>query len=249
MSVRVLLTDAAWAALAPLRATLTSRAGSPPALSDRLFREAGRSRARPGTPWRALPADCGHWDAVSNRLRRWEARGLWRRLWERLQAAAWPLTRPLCIDAPLVRAHPHAAGAWKKTAAPPPRLWAALGVASPPQAMPAVVMHAAAARSSSRPGPVLRVPSWRRSGRRGLPRPRCPLREGTRGLTAIASACNSWPRTWCQCYRPRAIGPSLSTMSPTSTSDASRGSGSSITSNSFAAWPPGRSNCVSPLWR
>jgi putative transposase len=69
------------------------------------------SLARPGTPWRDLPAAFGHWDAVANRLRRWEARGLWRRLWERLQAEDCPMTRPICSDATIVGAHQHAAGA------------------------------------------------------------------------------------------------------------------------------------------
>jgi putative transposase len=111
MSVRLLLTDEAWADIAPLLATLQARAGSPPARSDRMCIEAGLSRARTGTPWRALPADCGHWDAVYKRFRRWEARGLWRRLWERLQAEDCPMTRPIFLDAPLVRAQQHAAGA------------------------------------------------------------------------------------------------------------------------------------------
>ena len=61
MSIRLLLTDEAWAELASLLATLKSRAGSPPALSDRLFIEAVLSLARTGTPWRDLPADFGHW--------------------------------------------------------------------------------------------------------------------------------------------------------------------------------------------
>jgi hypothetical protein len=40
MSVRLLLTDAVWAAIAPVLATLKSRAGRPPVVSDRLFIEA-----------------------------------------------------------------------------------------------------------------------------------------------------------------------------------------------------------------
>ncbi len=114
MSVRLLLTDEAWAEIAPILATLKSRAGSPPTLSDRLFIEAILYLARTGTPWRDLPKDFGHWDAVYNRFRRWEARGLWRRLWERLQTEACPTTRHLFIDATIVRAHQHAAGALKK---------------------------------------------------------------------------------------------------------------------------------------
>ena len=64
--------------------------------------------------WRDLPEAFGHWDAVYNRFRRWERRGLWRQLWERLQTDACPLTRQLFIDATIVRAHQHAAGALKK---------------------------------------------------------------------------------------------------------------------------------------
>ena len=39
MSVRLLLTDEVWAAIAPVLATLKSRAGRPPVVSDRLFIE------------------------------------------------------------------------------------------------------------------------------------------------------------------------------------------------------------------
>jgi transposase len=144
MSVRLLLTDKAWAELAPILATLKSHVGSPPALSDRMFIEAILSRARTGMPWRDLPADFGHWDAVYNRFRRWEARGNWRRLWERLQTEDCPITRHVFIDVTIVRAHQHAAGALKKTAGRRHRLWAALGAACPPKFMPAVAMNAPA---------------------------------------------------------------------------------------------------------
>ena len=129
MAVRLLLTDEAWAELAPILAAITSRAGSPPVLSARMCIAAVLSLARTGTPWRDLPEDFGHWDAVYNRFRRWEARGIWRQLWERLQGADCPLTRYLFIDATIVRAHQHAAGALKKTVDKPHRLWGALGVA------------------------------------------------------------------------------------------------------------------------
>ena len=144
MSVRLLLTDEAWAEIAPILATLKSRAGSPPALSDRLFIEAVLYLARTGIPWRDLPAEFGPWDAVYNRFRRWERRGIWRRLWERLQVEDCPLTRHIFIDATIVRAHQHAAGALKKTEAKPPRLWGALGAAYPPKSMRAVATNAPA---------------------------------------------------------------------------------------------------------
>ena len=137
MSVRLLLTDEAWAEMAPILAKLKSRAGSPPVLSDRLFIEAVLYRARTGLPWRDLPKDFGRWDAVYNRFRRWEVRGIWRRLWEHLQTEDCPRACHLFIDATIVRAHQHAAGALKKTVGRPHRLWAALGVACPPNSMPA----------------------------------------------------------------------------------------------------------------
>ena len=144
MSVRLLLPDEAWAEIAPILATLKSRAGSPPALSDRLFIEAVLYLARTGIPWRDLPAEFGHWDAVYNRFRRWESRGIWRQLWERLQVEDCPLTRHIFIDATIVRAHQHAAGALKKTEAKPHRLWSALGAAYPPKSMRAVATNAPA---------------------------------------------------------------------------------------------------------
>jgi transposase len=137
MSVRLLLTDEAWAEIAPILATLKSRAGSPPALSDRMFIEAVLYLARTGTPWRDLPAEFGHWDAVYNRFRRWEARGIGRQLWERLQAADCHVALHLFIDATIVRAHQQAAGALKKTVGKPHRLWGALGAACRPKSMPA----------------------------------------------------------------------------------------------------------------
>jgi transposase len=144
MSVRLLLTDEAWAEIAPILATLKSRAGSPPALSDRLLIEAVLYLARTGIPWRDLPAEFGRWDAVYNRFRRWERRGIWRQLWERLQGEDCPLTRHIFIDATIVRAHQHAAGALKKTAAKPHRLWGALGAAYPPKSLRAVATNAPA---------------------------------------------------------------------------------------------------------
>jgi transposase len=146
MSVRLLLTDEAWAEIAPLLATLKSRAGSPPALSDRMCIEAVLSLARTGTPWRDLPADCGHWDAVYNRFRRWDARGIWRQRWEHLQAEDGSRARHIFIDATIVRAHQHAAGALKKTGDKLHRLWAALGVACRPKSTSAVAMNAPASR-------------------------------------------------------------------------------------------------------
>ena len=114
MSVRLLLPDEAWAAIAPLLAKVKARAGRPPVLRDRRCIEAVRSRARTGRPWRDLPEAFGRWDAVSNRFRRWEVRGGWRRLWEHRQTEDGPMACPIVLEATMVRAHQHAAGALKK---------------------------------------------------------------------------------------------------------------------------------------
>ena len=50
------------------------------------------------------------------RFRRWEARGVWQRLWKNLQAAPFAKARGVLIDSTTVRAHQQAAGAPKKTA-------------------------------------------------------------------------------------------------------------------------------------
>jgi transposase len=139
MAVRMLVTDAAWAEIEPRLAAIKHKAGSPPELRDRLFIEAVLDIARTGVPWRDMPAEFGHWDAVYNRFRRWEARGLWRQLWERLQQDGCHVAQHLFIDSTIMRAHQHAAGARKKTMDKRPRLWAALGVGFPPRSMPVVL--------------------------------------------------------------------------------------------------------------
>jgi putative transposase len=148
MAVRLLLTDAAWAEIAPRRAAMKHTAGSPPELSDRLCIEAVLYVARTGIPWRDLPRQFGHWDAVYNRFRRWETRGIWRQLWERLQRNECSIAQHLCIDSTIVRAHQHAAGARKKMAGKRPRLWDALGVGSPPPFTPAARMSRPGSHSS-----------------------------------------------------------------------------------------------------
>jgi putative transposase len=140
MSIRMLLTDEAWAEIEPRLTAIKHKAGSPPELSDRLFIAAVLYLARTGLPWRDLPAEFGHWDAVDHRFRRWEARGIWRQLGGRLQAEGCEAATHVFIDRTIVRSHQPAAGARKKTVGKPHRLWAALGVAFPPQSMSAASM-------------------------------------------------------------------------------------------------------------
>jgi len=145
--VRLVLTDETWADIAEVLAQVKRKEGRPPAQSDRLCVEAVLYLARTGVPWRDLPKDFGHWDAVYNRFRRWEQSGVWRRLWAGLQQDKFKGARQMFIDSTIVRAHQHAAGALKKTAAKTPRLWAALAGASPPRFTSGVSTSEPASRS------------------------------------------------------------------------------------------------------
>jgi transposase len=80
-----------------------------------MFFEALLYVARTGVPWRDLPAEFGRWDAVYNRFRRWAHSGGLRRLFEALTAdPVFGEVRRVLLDATIVRAHQHAAGARRK---------------------------------------------------------------------------------------------------------------------------------------
>ena len=130
--VRKIINDQVWRQLeAAVAAAKHSQAGAPGEMTEREFLEAVLHLQRTGSPWRDLPPELGYWHAVYMRFRRWEARGVWRRLWQNLQAERFADARALLLDSTTVRAHPHAAGAPKKT--PVTRLWDALEAASPPK--------------------------------------------------------------------------------------------------------------------
>ena len=98
----------------PLQKAKHSQAGTPGEMTDRDFLEAMLYLLRTGSPWRDLPAELGYWHAVYMRFRRWEARGVWMKLWKNLQGEGFAQARRLFIDSTTVRAHQHAAGAQKK---------------------------------------------------------------------------------------------------------------------------------------
>ena len=99
------LTDARWAAVAPL---LHARRKPPgPKADDRLFLSAALWVARTGAPWRALPARYGNWNSVWRRFDRWADAGRW----EALSAALGePDLTELHLDGTSVRAHQQASG-------------------------------------------------------------------------------------------------------------------------------------------
>jgi transposase len=107
------LTDAEWARLEPLLPDTTPRRGGRWA-DHRMIVNGVLWRVRTGAPWRDLPSCYGTWQTVYARHRRWSGDGTWERVVAALQTgcdaeegAGWTVA----IDATVVRAHQHAAGA------------------------------------------------------------------------------------------------------------------------------------------
>jgi transposase len=106
------LTDEEWTLLEPLLPAQTPRR-SRPWKDHRTVVNGVLWRTRTGSPWRDLPESYGCWKTVYNRHRRWSADGTWEAVLRELQRGcdveedSWMVA----IDATVVRAHHHAAGA------------------------------------------------------------------------------------------------------------------------------------------
>ena len=107
------LTDAQWAALAPLLPAPSIR-GRPPKWTRRQLIDGIRWRIRIGSPWRDVPAEYAPWPTIYGLFRRWQRDGTWDRILSALQAkgdAQGRIDWTVSVDSMTSRAHQHAAGA------------------------------------------------------------------------------------------------------------------------------------------
>jgi transposase len=113
------LTDGQWALLQPLL-PMGKRPGRPPTWSRRQLIDGIRWRVRTGAPWRDVPDCYGHWRSVYGLYRRWQRDGTWARMLSALQGradAAGLICWDVSVDSTIARAHQHAAGARRQSAA------------------------------------------------------------------------------------------------------------------------------------
>ena len=84
------------------------------ALGNRVIVDAVIWKFRSGAPWRDLLECYGDWKNTHRRFSRWAISGVWLKLFNAL--ADDPDNEHAMIDATIVRAHQHSAGALKKGA-------------------------------------------------------------------------------------------------------------------------------------
>jgi transposase len=79
---------------------------------------------RTGAQWRELPERYGKWNSVYKRFARWNDSNIWEKMHHHF--ADDPDMENIILDSTIIRAHPCAAGASKKTAAKQNRHWDAV---------------------------------------------------------------------------------------------------------------------------
>ena len=110
----ITLTDEQWQKILPfLRAHPKVYIGAQ--WSCRRFLSAVLWVTRSGAQWRLLPTEYGNWNSIYKRFARWCEQGVWEKLHQ--YCIADPDLEHLLIDSTIVRAHPCAAGAPKKSMA------------------------------------------------------------------------------------------------------------------------------------
>lgn len=105
------LTDDEWNRVAPLLPPENSGKHGRPSKCNRTILNGIVWIARSGAPWRDLPERYGAWQTVYSRFRKWIEDGILDNIFRVLSLEA-ELTE-LSIDASIVQAHQHSAGAKK----------------------------------------------------------------------------------------------------------------------------------------
>jgi transposase len=108
MSRRYALRDAQWEWIKDLLCGREGHVGGT-ARDNRLFVEAVLYRYRAGIPWRDLPARLGDFRVLHTRHTRWSKSGVWKRIFAHLAEDAD--NEYALLDATIVHAHQHSAGA------------------------------------------------------------------------------------------------------------------------------------------
>ncbi len=157
------LTDAQWERLErllPPRRPAKGSKGGRPRNDERPMINGILWILRTGAPWPDLPARYGPPSTVSTRLYRWKKAGSWDRLFAAVQAEAdaggeldWETHH---VDATVIRAHQHAAGANKGTQRRKPS--AGAKAASAPRSISVPRATGSPSPSCSRPGSATRRP-------------------------------------------------------------------------------------------
>jgi transposase len=119
---RGVITDAAWARIAPLLPPHGKRGGQ--WRDHRTVLNGILWKLRTGAPWRgrplgSMPERYGPRSTCADRLARWERDGTWDRLLAHVQTksdAVGAVVWEVSVDSTTVRAHQHAAGAQKGAA-------------------------------------------------------------------------------------------------------------------------------------
>ena len=188
------------------------------AADNRLFVEAVLFRFRAGVPWRDLPERFGDWKIVYQRFNRWAKSGVFERVFKLLSDDHD--NEYMMIDATIVRAHQHSAGAQKRGRAshrPIPRRidhQNPRGCRRPRQSR----------RDHAQPGPGSRS-DLRRSSDRSPRSPRPDRRQGLRRrLLHQRSQCSSDHPSHPTQIKPRARAISSSTANAISLSVSSTSS-------------------------
>ena len=102
---RTILKDEQWDRIKDM---LPGKASDPgPTANNRLFVEAILWIARTGAPWRDLPEEFGDWCNTYNRFSRWCSKGIWNRVFEKLNKDCD--MEYLLVDGSITRVHQHGA--------------------------------------------------------------------------------------------------------------------------------------------